>query len=103
MKGTETKKPRQWLAAAMAAVMLPACACGGGTGSSPESGSPSGSSSAAEELPLTPDYGIADQSNLYGMCYLLEERTYWGSPFTDDDIATDIALINNLGCRTVRH
>ena len=103
MKGTETRKPRQWMAAAMAAVMLPACACGGGTGSSPESGSLSGSSSAAEELPLTPDYGIGDQSNLYGMCYLLEERTYWGSPFTDDDIATDIALINNLGCRTVRH
>lgn len=79
-------------------------ACGGGAiGMSGTGASSPSVDSSPEPLPLTVEYGIGDQSYLYGMCYLLEQRTYWGSPFEDGDIATDIALINNLGCKTVRH
>lgn len=69
---------------------------GGGTDAPPVDKPP-------EALPLTAEYGIADQSNLYGMCYLLEERVYGGSPFSTDDIPTEVRLLQNLGVKTVRH
>lgn len=61
------------------------------------------SSSVVEEIPLDVNHGIADTSNLYGICYLIEDREYWGSPFTTDDFAIDFQLIKNLGAKTVRH
>jgi len=51
-----------------------------------------------ETLPLTAEYGIGDQDNLFGMCYLLEERD-------DDktlDMAAEVQLMQNLGVKTVR-
>lgn len=53
-------------------------------------------------IPLDAEHGIGDQSLLFGMCYLLEERTYWGSPFTDEDIAKDAEKMQSLGVKTVR-
>ena len=79
------------------------CACGAPVPKDSVSITENDSSSSAEVLPLDVEHGIGDQSKLYGMCYLLEQRTYWGSPFENDDIAVDIALIDNLGCKTVRH
>ena len=56
-----------------------------------------------EEIPLDTDHGVADRSKLYGICYLIEDREYTGSPFTAEDFATDFQLIANLGAKTVRH
>ena len=50
-----------------------------------------------ESLPLDAQHGIADQSNLYGMCYLMEERS------ADSlDVETEVRLMKNLGVKTVR-
>lgn len=48
-------------------------------------------------LPLDAEHGIADQSNLFGMCYLLEERSAESL-----DIQTEVQLMKNLGVKTVR-
>lgn len=56
-----------------------------------------------QETPLTVNHGIADQSNLYGICYHMEGNIYWGSPFTNQQIPIDVQLIANLGAKTVRH
>lgn len=49
------------------------------------------------ETPLDANHGIADQSKLYGMCYLLEERS------TDTrDIKKEVELMKNMGVKTVR-
>lgn len=46
---------------------------------------------------LDAQHGIADQSVLYGMCYLLEERA------ADSlDIEAEVQLMKNLGVKTVR-
>ena len=55
------------------------------------------------ELPLTSSYGIGDQSKLFGMCYLLEQRDYWGSNFDINDVKVEVELMKNLGVKTVRH
>ena len=60
-------------------------------------------SSNSDELPLTVNYGIADQSLLYGICYHMEGNIYWESPFTNEEIPLDVQLIANLGAKTVRH
>ncbi len=54
-------------------------------------------------LTLDVHHGIADQSNLYGICYHMEGNLYWGSPFTNEEIPIDVQLIANLGAKTVRH
>ena len=74
------------------------------TGENPKTSSTNSSSSSDnQELPLTVEYGIADQTNLYGICYHMEGNFYWGSPFTNDAIPIDVQLIANLGAKTVRH
>ncbi|MGN1077286.1 MAG: hypothetical protein ACI4ST_02105 [Candidatus Gallimonas sp.] len=51
----------------------------------------------SDSLPLDAQHGIADQSNLYGMCYLMEERS------ADSlDVETEVRLMRNLGVKTVR-
>lgn len=85
------------LALALALPLTAFAAC------APQDPATGGDGGTTEELPLTPDYGIADQQYLYGLCYLLEERDYTGSPFTEDDIETEVQLMQNLGVRTVRH
>lgn len=48
-------------------------------------------------MPLDAKHGIADQSNLFGMCYLLEQRR------ADNlDIEKEVELMKNLGVKTVR-
>ena len=49
-----------------------------------------------KSIPLDAQHGIADQSKLFGMCYLLEERV--GSL----DIEKEVQLMKNLGVKTVR-
>lgn len=56
-----------------------------------------------EEIPLDTSHGIADTTKLYGICYLIEDREYNGSPFTAEDFGVDFQLIENLGAKTVRH
>ena len=56
-----------------------------------------------QEIPLDTAHGIADTSKLYGICYLIEDREYWGTPFKNEDFAIDFQLIKNLGAKTVRH
>ena len=85
------------LALALALPLTAFAAC------APQDPATGGDGGTTEELPLTPDYGIADQQYLYGLCYLLEERDYTGSPFTEDDIETEVQLMQNLGVRNVRH
>ena len=68
-----------------------------------ESSQSQSSPSGEQELPLTVEYGIADQSNLYGICYHMEGNFYWGTPFTNSEIPIDVQLIANLGAKTVRH
>lgn len=63
----------------------------------------SSSGGGQEEIPLDVNHGIADQSKLFGTCYLIEDREYWNTPFTTDDFALDFQLIENLGAKTVRH
>jgi len=89
----------------LTAVLCISCTGGGtSTSSTPTSSKPADSSGEQpESLPLTVEYGIADQSNLYGICYHMEGNFYWGSPFTNKDIPIDIQLIANLGAKTVRH
>ncbi len=48
-------------------------------------------------IPLDSRHGIADQSLLYGMCYLMEERSAESL-----DIEKEVELMKNLGVRTVR-
>lgn len=50
-----------------------------------------------ERIPLDAQHGIADQSNLYGMCYLMEERSE-----ASLDIGAEVTLMKNLGVKTVR-
>ena len=78
-------------------------ACGGDTPTSSSVKKPDDSSSAVEDVPLDVNHGIADQSKLYGICYLIEDREYYGSPFTARDFDIDFQLIENLGAKTVRH
>jgi len=49
------------------------------------------------EKPLDAQHGVADQSNLFGMCYLMEERSEESL-----NIASEVALMKNLGVKTVR-
>ena len=57
-----------------------------------------------EQIPLDTEHGIADQSYLYGMCYLMEERNgHWNTALADEAIKTDAELLGNLGTKTVRH
>ena len=96
-------KKRKFAALLLAGIAFALCACGAPEPRDSASESGKNSAHSAEEIPLDTEHGIGDQSYLYGMCYLLEGRTYWGSPFENGDIEADIALINNLGCKTVRH
>lgn len=49
------------------------------------------------ETPLDARHGIADQSRLFGMCYLLEERS------ADSlDVEKEVELMRNLGVKAVR-
>ncbi len=54
------------LALALALPLTAFAAC------APQDPATGGDGGTTEELPLTPDYGIADQQYLYGLCYLLE-------------------------------
>lgn len=91
---------RSLFALPMAVFLALTCAgCGGTPAQPPVPPSPDPSA----ELPLTPAYGIADQDNLYGMCYLMEERNYYASPFQTQDVADEVRLLQNLGVKTVRH
>lgn len=87
-------------AAVLSALLLSLCATGCGT---PQNDDPAPTPPPEEELPLTTEYGIADQEYLYGMCYLLEERTYYNSPFRTEDASVEALLLKHLGVRTVRH
>lgn len=87
------------IASVLLAALLP-LACAAGCGEQAPEPPPS---NVEEELPLTPEYGIADQSNLYGLCYLMEERVYSSSPFVTEDVQTEVRLMQNLGVKTVRH
>lgn len=78
-------------------------ACGGNTPTSSSVTKPDDNSSTTEEIPLDVNHGIADQSKLFGICYLIEDREYYGSPFTARDFDIDFRLIENLGAKTVRH
>lgn len=49
------------------------------------------------ETPLDAQHGIADQSLLFGMDYLLEERSV-----TSLDIEKEVELMKNMGVKTVR-
>lgn len=73
------------------------CDFSGGTAGKEENGG------QKEEIPLDTDHGIADREKLYGMCYLIEDREYTGSPFKEEDFGVDFQLIENLGAKTVRH
>ena len=55
------------------------------------------SKNCEKEIPLDPKHGIADQSNLFGMCYLLEERS-----LDSLNIEKEVELMKNLGVKTVR-
>ena len=55
-----------------------------------------GLTACEKEIPLDAEHGIADQTKLFGMCYLLEERV--GSL----DIEKEVQLMKNLGVKTVR-
>ncbi len=90
----------------LATLMTTVCAlsaCFGGGGDSSKKDSSSGNNQPIEQIPLDVNHGIADQSYLYGMCYIQELRTYWGSPFEMKDLETEIQLVSNLGAKTVRH
>ena len=50
-----------------------------------------------KEEPLDAQHGIADQTNLFGMCYLLEERNV-----ASLNIEKEVELMKNLGVKTVR-
>lgn len=50
-----------------------------------------------KQVPLDAQHGIADQSNLFGMCYLLEERSEESL-----DLEKEVTLMKNLGVKTVR-
>lgn len=82
-------------------ICLGAVACGP---SSDNPNNPSDTKDPTEqEIPLDTAHGIADTSKLYGICYLIEDREYWGTPFKTEDFAIDFQLIKNLGAKTVRH
>ncbi len=51
-----------------------------------------------KEIPLDSEHGIADQSNLYGMCYLLEGR----APSSRKP-AEEVEIMKNMGVKSVRH
>lgn len=53
-----------------------------------------------DELPLSPDYGIADQARIYGVCYNLYERSYTGVTY---DPAVEAQLLKNLGVTSLRN
>jgi len=89
------------LIALLIAIITLFCASSCKRDKSPESENLGGS-----ETPTTPldvNHGIADQSNLYGICYHMEGNLYWGSPFTNYEIPIEVQLIANLGAKTVRH
>ncbi len=94
------KRKGKFAAIALTAALALCCAAGCGTEPKPEIPP---EEKPKPEIPLTPEYGIADQSKLYGMCYLMEERTYYNSPFKTEDVATEVQLLKNLGVKTVRH
>lgn len=76
---------KKWLSASVAGVMIAVTGAG------------AAACKKDEDIPLDSSHGIADQSNLYGMCYLLEERS------TETlDIGNEVLLMKNLGVRTVR-
>jgi len=50
-----------------------------------------------EGMPLDAKHGIADQSKLFGMCYLLEERNV-----NSLNIEKEVELMKNLGVKSVR-
>ena len=56
-----------------------------------------GMKSCNKEIPLDAQHGIADQSYLFGMCYLLEERSVQSL-----DIDKEVQLMKNLGVKSVR-
>ena len=56
-----------------------------------------GAACGKKDTALDSSHGIADQSNLYGMCYLLEERSA-----ETLDIANEVLLMKNMGVKTVR-
>lgn len=49
------------------------------------------------KTPLDPQHGIADQSKVFGMCYLLEERSV-----DSLNIEKEVELMKNMGVKTVR-
>ena len=49
------------------------------------------------KTPLDPQHGTADQSKLFGMCYLLEERSVESL-----NIEKEVELMKNMGVKTVR-
>ncbi len=77
---------------ALMSVSLVGCG-GGGTNDIPPKVEP-----PEPELPLTSEYGVGNQELLYGMCYLLEERMH--DPALD--MAAEVAVMKNLGVKTVR-
>jgi len=52
-------------------------------------------------IPLTVGYGIGNQTYLFGMCYILEERGYPGNP--NFDFETEVRLLANMGVRSIRN
>ena len=70
---------KKWLSASVAGVMIAVTGAG------------AAACKKDEDIPLDSSHGIADQSNLYGMCYLLEERS------TETlDIGNEVLLMKNL-------
>lgn len=83
MKKTVRKAFSYLLATAFAGACLVAC----GEGNEPPE----------PALPLDAQHGIADQENLFGICYLMEERSVESL-----DIEAEVLLMKNLGVKTVR-
>ena len=52
---------------------------------------------ACSSIPLDSQHGIADQSRLYGMCYLMEERSVESL-----NIEKEVELMKNMGVKSVR-
>ena len=82
MNQTEEHSMKKAISVALAATMALGISAGAG---------------CTKKTPLDAGHGIADQSRLFGMCYLLEERN------PDSlDIEKEVELMKNMGVRTVR-